>query len=176
VRKNISQKRRKILATQKGAEKMNYVLWLIAGAFLGWLTTMVIHNRRKDLLINIVVGVVGAFVVGYLLTPVFHFITIDQGIFSLPALFVSLLGAGILLAVVNFFRRENDVTNTVIDRRWEQVRTKIHTRWGKLTDQDITTINSHHDQFNVTLQERYGITQKEADDQMQRYFKARLYQ
>jgi uncharacterized membrane protein YeaQ/YmgE (transglycosylase-associated protein family)/uncharacterized protein YjbJ (UPF0337 family) len=155
---------------------MNYVLWLIAGALLGWLTTIVIHNRRKDLLINLIVGVIGAFIVAYLLTPVFHFNPINQGIFNLPAMLVSLLGAAVLLAVVNFIRRDSDVTNAVIDRKWEQIRTKIHTRWNKLTDQDLLNINSHHDELNATLQERYGITKIEADDQMQRYFKARLFQ
>ncbi len=155
---------------------MNYVLWLIAGALLGWITTIVIHNRRKDLLINVIAGVIGAFIVGYLLNPVLHFNPINQGVFSLPALFVSLLGAVILLAVVNFFRRDNDVTNAVIERKWEQIRTKMHTRWNKLTDQDLSNINSHHNELNATLQERYGISKIEADDQMQRYFKARLYQ
>jgi uncharacterized membrane protein YeaQ/YmgE (transglycosylase-associated protein family)/uncharacterized protein YjbJ (UPF0337 family) len=154
---------------------MNDIIWLFAGAGLGWLTTVVIHNRRTDLLINIVVGIVGALFAGYLLTPVFHFHPINPGVFSLPALLVSLLGAVVLLAVVNFFRRQNDVKNSVIERKWEQVRNKMHTRWGMLTDQDLTKINSHHDQFNLTLQERYHITQKAAEDQIQRYIKAVLH-
>ena len=51
---------------------MNYLIWLFAGAVLGWLTTVIIHNRRKDLLFNMVVGIAGAFVAGYLVTPMFH--------------------------------------------------------------------------------------------------------
>lgn len=154
---------------------MNYILWLFAGAALGWLITIVIHNRRTDLLINIIVGMVGAFIAGYLLTPMLHINPINLGIFSMSALLVSLVSAGVLLAVVNYFRRENDVKSSVIERKWEQVRIKMHTRWWKLTDQDITNIDSHHDQLNATLQERYGITPKEADDQIQKYLKARLY-
>jgi uncharacterized membrane protein YeaQ/YmgE (transglycosylase-associated protein family) len=57
------------------------------------------------MLIDIVVGIVGAFVAGYLLTPLFGISTINQNNFSLPALLVSLGGAVILLAVVNLFRR-----------------------------------------------------------------------
>jgi uncharacterized membrane protein YeaQ/YmgE (transglycosylase-associated protein family)/uncharacterized protein YjbJ (UPF0337 family) len=153
---------------------MNYILWLIAGAFLGWLTTVVIHNRRKDLPINIVVGMVGAFIVAYLVSPIFHIQPINVGIFSLPALLVALVGAAILLSAVNFFRRQNDVKASVIERNWEQVGFKLHTRWWKLTDQDLTKINGHHEQFNSTLQERYGISKKEAEDQIQRYVKAVL--
>jgi uncharacterized membrane protein YeaQ/YmgE (transglycosylase-associated protein family)/uncharacterized protein YjbJ (UPF0337 family) len=153
---------------------MNYVIWLFAGAGLGCLTTVLIHNRRTDLRINIVVGIVGALFAGYLLTPMFRFPAINPGIFSLPALLVALLGATILLGVINFFRREINVNTGVIERGWEQVYKKIHTRWGKLTEMDIAQINSHHDQFNVTLRERYGITKIEAEDQIQRYLKAVL--
>lgn len=153
---------------------MNYMMWVIAGAILGWLTTVIIRNRRTDLLFNMVVGIAGALMTGYLLTPVFHINLINQGIFNLPALLVSLVGAVILLAVVNFFRRDNNVKNRVIEGKWEQVSSKIHARWGKLTDQDIAKINRNHEQFNVTLQERYGYAKKEAENQIQRYLKAVL--
>ena len=55
--------------------------------------------------VNIVVGIIGAMVAGFLLTPLFGIGTINQNSFSLPALFVSPLGAIILLAIVNLFRR-----------------------------------------------------------------------
>ncbi len=153
---------------------MNYIIWLFAGVVLGCLATVIIRNRRTDLLSNIIVGIVGAFVAGYILAPVSHINTINQGIISLPALWVSLIGAVVLLAVVNFFRREKNVKNGVIEGKWEQVRSKIHARWGKITDQDIAKIDSNHDQFIVTLQERYGYAKKEAEDQIQRYLKAVL--
>jgi uncharacterized membrane protein YeaQ/YmgE (transglycosylase-associated protein family) len=63
------------------------------------------RNSQQGMLIDIVVGIVGAFVAGYLLTPLFGIGTINQNNFSLPALLVSLGGAVILLAVVNLFRR-----------------------------------------------------------------------
>ena len=85
---------------------VNFIVWLIAGAIIGWLASMIMRrNRQQDMLIDIVVGIVGAFVAGYLLTPLFGISTINQNNFSLPALVVSLVGAVILLAVVGFFRR-----------------------------------------------------------------------
>jgi uncharacterized membrane protein YeaQ/YmgE (transglycosylase-associated protein family)/uncharacterized protein YjbJ (UPF0337 family) len=150
------------------------MIWLFVGAFLGWLTTVIIHNRRKDLLFNIVVGIAGMFVAGYLLVPMFHINPINPGIVSLPALLVSLVGAVVLLAVINFVRREKNVKNGDIERKWEKVRNKIHTRWGKLTDQDIAQINGDHDRFINIIQERYGCAKKEAEDQLQRYLQAVL--
>lgn len=83
---------------------IGFIVWILVGAVIGWLATTIMHDR-SGLLINIIVGIVGAFVAGYLLTPIFHISTINQGAYSIPALLVSLGGAIILLAVVNFFRR-----------------------------------------------------------------------
>jgi uncharacterized membrane protein YeaQ/YmgE (transglycosylase-associated protein family) len=62
-------------------------------------------NAQQGIFLNIVVGIIGAMVAGFLLTPLFGIGTINQDSFSLPALFVSLLGSIILLAIVNLFRR-----------------------------------------------------------------------
>ncbi len=83
---------------------LNFIVWLIAGAIIGWVASTLMRTP-EGLLLNIIVGIVGAFVAGYLLTPLFHVGTINQGNFSVPALLVSLGGAIILLAVVNLFRR-----------------------------------------------------------------------
>ena len=61
-------------------------------------------NSRQGLIADIVVGIVGAFVGGYLLSPLFNVSTINEGNFSLPALLVSLGGAVILLAISKLFR------------------------------------------------------------------------
>jgi len=153
---------------------MNSITWLCAGAVLGWLTSIVIRRRRSAQLLNIIVGMVGAFVAGYLLTPVFRVGIIDQATFSLPALMISLGGAVFLLIVVNFFRRENNVKNEEIERNWEQIRDKIPTRWGKLTEEDVAMIDADHSRFIVTLQARYGYANKEAEDQIQRFLKSVL--
>jgi uncharacterized membrane protein YeaQ/YmgE (transglycosylase-associated protein family) len=85
---------------------MNIVVWLIVGGIIGWLASIVMRtNAQQGILQNIVVGVVGAFVAGWFLTPLFGISTINQNNFSMPALLVSLLGAILLLAVVSLFRR-----------------------------------------------------------------------
>jgi uncharacterized membrane protein YeaQ/YmgE (transglycosylase-associated protein family) len=85
---------------------MNFIIWLIAGAVIGWLASIIMRtNSQQGLVLDIVVGIIGAFVAGYFLSPLFGVGTINQNNFSAPALLVSLGGAIILLAVVNLFRR-----------------------------------------------------------------------
>ena len=62
-------------------------------------------DSQQGPLLNIIVGIVGAFLAGLVLTPLFGGSTINQGNFSLTSLLVSLLGAIVLLAIVNLFRR-----------------------------------------------------------------------
>jgi uncharacterized membrane protein YeaQ/YmgE (transglycosylase-associated protein family) len=85
---------------------MNFILWIIIGGILGWIASIIMRtNAQQGLFLNIVVGIIGALVAGFVLTPLFGIGTINQNNFSLPALLVSLLGAIILLAMVNLFRR-----------------------------------------------------------------------
>ncbi len=83
---------------------VNIIVWLIVGAIIGWVASMLMRTP-ESLVIDIVVGIVGAFVAGYVLTPLFGVSTINEGNFSVPALLVSLGDAVILLAVVKLFRR-----------------------------------------------------------------------
>jgi uncharacterized membrane protein YeaQ/YmgE (transglycosylase-associated protein family) len=82
---------------------MNLLIYLVAAAVIGWLATVIMHDN-SNLLINIIVAIVGAFLAGYFLSPLLHVGTINDAI-TLPTMLVTLLGAIILLAVVNFFRR-----------------------------------------------------------------------
>jgi uncharacterized membrane protein YeaQ/YmgE (transglycosylase-associated protein family) len=85
---------------------INFIIWIVVGAILGWLASMIMgRNNQQGLLLDIVVGIVGAFLGGWLLAPLFGTGTINQNDFSLSGLLVSLLGAIILLAIVNLFRR-----------------------------------------------------------------------
>ena len=85
---------------------MNFIIWLIVGGLVGWVASMVMGtNRQQGIFLNVIVGIVGAFLAGIVLTPYFGISTINQNNFSLPALLVSLLGAIILLAVVSLFTR-----------------------------------------------------------------------
>ena len=82
---------------------MNLIIYLVVAAVIGWIATEIMHDR-SNLLINIVVAVVGAFIAGYFLSPLFHVGTINDAI-TIPTMLVTLLGSVILLAVVNLFRR-----------------------------------------------------------------------
>jgi uncharacterized membrane protein YeaQ/YmgE (transglycosylase-associated protein family) len=85
---------------------INLILILIVGGLIGWIASIVMRtNAQQGILLNVFVGIVGALLAGFLLAPLFGTGTITQGNFSLPALLVSLLGAVVLLAIVNLFRR-----------------------------------------------------------------------
>lgn len=84
---------------------INFLVWIIAGALVGWAASVIMKtNRQQGLIADIIVGIVGAFVGGYFLSPLFNISTINEGNFSIPALLVSLGGAVILLAISKLFR------------------------------------------------------------------------
>jgi len=82
---------------------MNIIVYLIIAAVIGWIATELMHDR-SNLLINIVVAVLGAFLAGYFLSPIFHVGTINDA-FTIPTMLVTLLGSIILLAIIHLFRR-----------------------------------------------------------------------
>lgn len=85
---------------------MNFIIWIVVGGILGWLASLVMKtDAEQGTILNIVVGIVGALLGGWLLAPLFGTGTINQNDFSLPSLLVSFLGAVILLAAVNLIRR-----------------------------------------------------------------------
>jgi uncharacterized membrane protein YeaQ/YmgE (transglycosylase-associated protein family) len=84
---------------------VNFLVWVIVGAIIGWAASVIMKtNNRQGLIADIIVGIVGAFVGGYFLSPLFNVTTINEGNFSIPALMVSLGGAVILLAISKLFR------------------------------------------------------------------------
>jgi len=84
---------------------INFLLWIIVGAVIGWVASIIMKtNSRQGLIADILVGIVGAFVGGYFLSPLFNVGTINDGDFSIPALSVSLGSAVILLALSKLFR------------------------------------------------------------------------
>jgi len=85
---------------------MNIIIMLIVGGLIGWIASMIMRtNAQQGIILNIVVGIVGALLAGVLLAPLFGTGSITQGDFSLSGLLLSLVGAIILLAIVNLFRR-----------------------------------------------------------------------
>lgn len=85
---------------------MNFIIWIIIGGILGWVASMIMRtDEQQGMILNVVVGIVGALLGGWLLAPLFGTGTINQNDFSIGSLLVSLLGAVILLAIVNLFRK-----------------------------------------------------------------------
>lgn len=85
---------------------INFIVWIIVGGLLGWLASIIMRtDAQQGILLNIIVGIVGAFLAGLVLTPLFGVGTINQSDFSIASLLLSLLGAVILLGIVNMFRR-----------------------------------------------------------------------
>jgi uncharacterized membrane protein YeaQ/YmgE (transglycosylase-associated protein family) len=81
---------------------INLIVWLLMGALIGWLASMVMHtDAQQGALLNIVVGIVGALIGGFLLGGP----TINSNALSLTALLVSFVGAVVLLAIVNLATR-----------------------------------------------------------------------
>jgi uncharacterized membrane protein YeaQ/YmgE (transglycosylase-associated protein family) len=83
---------------------MQIVLWLLAGGVVGWVAGLLMQ-RRDGILIDIIIGIVGAILGGWFIAPLVGANTIDQGAFTPASLLVSLAGAVLLLAIVNFGRR-----------------------------------------------------------------------
>lgn len=84
---------------------MGILVWLIVGGVVGWLASIVMRtDAQQGILLNVVVGIVGALLAGFIVSPMIGVGTINEGI-SVATFLVSLVGAVILLAIVNLFRR-----------------------------------------------------------------------
>jgi len=85
---------------------MNLIIWLVVGGLIGWVASMIMRtDAQQGVILNIVVGIIGALLGGWLLAPMLGTGTINSNDFSVAGLLVSLLGAVILLAIVNLLRR-----------------------------------------------------------------------
>jgi uncharacterized membrane protein YeaQ/YmgE (transglycosylase-associated protein family) len=85
---------------------MNLIIMLIVGGVLGWLASMVMKtDGQQGMFLNVVVGIVGALLSGYLITPFLGGAPITSGAFDIKSLIVSFLGAVVLLGIVNLIRR-----------------------------------------------------------------------
>lgn len=80
---------------------LSLIAWLLFGALIGWVASMIMRtDAQQGALLNIIVGIVGAFIGGWLFSR-----DISANVFNPVSLITSLLGAVILLAVVNMFTR-----------------------------------------------------------------------
>ena len=84
---------------------MGILVWLIVGGVCGWLASIIMRtDAQQGILLNVIVGIVGALLAGFIISPLLGVGTINDGI-TLASFLVSLVGAVILLAIVNLFRR-----------------------------------------------------------------------
>ena len=81
---------------------INLVIWLLVGALVGWLASMVMRtDAQQGAVLNIVVGIVGAMIAGFLIGGP----TINTNALNVTAIIVSFVGAVVLLGIVNLVTR-----------------------------------------------------------------------
>jgi uncharacterized membrane protein YeaQ/YmgE (transglycosylase-associated protein family) len=81
------------------------LIWLIVGGVVGWLASLIMRtDAQQGILLNVVVGIIGALIGGWVISPMVGVGTINEGL-SIGSFLVSLVGAVVLLAIVNLFRR-----------------------------------------------------------------------
>ncbi len=84
---------------------MGIIVWLVMGGLIGWIASMIMGtNGQQGIILNVVVGIVGALIGGFLIGPLLGAGSINDGI-SIMSIIVSLIGAIILLAILSFFQR-----------------------------------------------------------------------
>ncbi|SEM97219.1 Uncharacterized membrane protein YeaQ/YmgE, transglycosylase-associated protein family [Sphingomonas gellani] len=85
---------------------MGIIILLVVGGLIGWVASLIMRtDAQQGLFLNIVVGIVGALLAGFIVTPLIGGVPITSGEISIPSIAVSLLGAIVLLAIVNMMRR-----------------------------------------------------------------------
>ncbi|PTQ12779.1 GlsB/YeaQ/YmgE family stress response membrane protein [Sphingomonas oleivorans] len=85
---------------------MTWLIIIVVGGILGWLASIVMRtDAQQGIVLNVVVGIIGAILGGILLSGLIGGASITTGTFDIRSLLVSFLGAVILLAIVNLFRR-----------------------------------------------------------------------
>lgn len=85
---------------------MGLIILLIVGGLIGWVASIIMRtDGQQGVLLNVVVGIVGALLAGFVITPLIGGAPITSGVISIQSIVVSLLGAVVLLAIINLFRR-----------------------------------------------------------------------
>ena len=84
---------------------MNLIVWLVVGGIVGWLASIIMkRDSQQGIIHNVIVGNVGALLAGWLISPLVGVGSINDGL-SVGSFLVSLVGAIVLLAIVNLFTR-----------------------------------------------------------------------
>ena len=85
---------------------MGIIILLVVGGVVGWLASLIMRtDAQQGLVLNVVVGIVGALLAGFVVTPLIGGAPITSGQISIQSVLVSLVGAVVLLGIINLFRR-----------------------------------------------------------------------
>jgi len=85
---------------------INLIVWLFVGGLIGWVASLMMRtDAQQGMFLNVVVGIIGAALAGWFISPLVGIPSINQNSFSIGSLLVSLVGAVVLLAIVNLVRR-----------------------------------------------------------------------
>ena len=85
---------------------MGFIVWLVVGGLVGWVASLIMKtDGSQGIILNVVVGIVGAFLAGFFISPLVGIPTINDKTLSIGSLLVSLVGAVILIAIVKMVRR-----------------------------------------------------------------------
>jgi len=85
---------------------MGIIILFIVGGLIGWVASMIMRtDGQQGVILNVVVGVVGALLAGFIVTPLIGGAPITSGVISIQSVLVSLVGAIVLLAIINLVRR-----------------------------------------------------------------------
>lgn len=85
---------------------MGLIVLLVVGGLIGWVASMIMRtDGQQGIILNVVVGIVGALLAGFIVTPFIGGAPITSGALSIQSVLVSLVGAIVLLAIINLFRR-----------------------------------------------------------------------
>ena len=85
---------------------MGLIILLVVGGIIGWVASMIMRtDGQQGIFLNVIVGIVGALLAGFIITPLIGGAPITSGEISIASMLVSLLGAVVLLAIINLVRR-----------------------------------------------------------------------
>ena len=85
---------------------MGILVWLVVGGLVGWVASLIMKtDGSQGITLNVVVGIVGALLAGFFISPLVGIPTINDNTLSIGSLLVSLVGAVILIALAKMVRR-----------------------------------------------------------------------
>lgn len=82
------------------------LIWLATGGLVGWIASLIMKtDAEQGMFLNVIVGIVGAALAGWIISPLIGVPSINDGVISIASILVSVAGAVMLLAIVNLLRR-----------------------------------------------------------------------